>query len=176
MRVEYQLTLEELKESSRGRGRHMRWALFCLTGCAILVSAFAFAPRLTYCSTCPIFQAATPLQAYAPWVAVFFAIWLTTLSIMRSGAGKEWERRSALRVPKTVEFLPDRVYVVDAVTRAEYLWAAIGQVLETRNTFAFVVDNAPAFIVPKRAIGSPEAVGACGSLLQSVMPGRLRLI
>jgi hypothetical protein len=176
MRIEYQLTLEEYKEGSRGQYRGTRRIMLGLIGVAVFVNALAFAPRLLYCSTCPIAQAATPLQEYAPWIVIFLAIWLITFSMMRSGASGEWQRRPALRLPKAAEFLPDRVYVVDSVTRTEYLWAAIGQVIETPNTFAFMIDHAPAFIVPKRALGSTETIGAFRSLLLSAMPGRLRLV
>lgn len=176
MRIEYQLTFEEYKEGSRAQYRGTRRIMFCLIGFAVLVNALAFAPRLLYCSTCPIAQAATPLQEYAPWIAIFLAIWLITFSTMRSGASGEWQRRPALRLPKAVEFLPDRVYVVDSVTRTEYLWAAIGQVLETPNTFAFMIDHTTAFIVPKRAFGPAENLGAFRSLLLSVIPDRLKSI
>ena len=85
----------------------------------------------------------------------------------------EWERRSSFALPKAVEFLPDRVYVVDAVSRAEHLWPAFHQVIETAAAFAFMIDGVPVIVLPKRALGSAEALRAFRSMLLSAMPGRV---
>ena len=167
MRIEYQLTADEFDEVVRRQDRGTRRVMIYLVAAAVVFNAVVFLP------TGSRSQSTGLLREYAPWVLVFLVIWLIVFSNMRRGA--ERNRRASLGLAKAVEFLADRVYVVDSVSRAEYLWPAFQQVIETQGTFAFMIDGAPVIILPKRALGSAEGLGAFKSMLLAAMPARVRL-
>jgi hypothetical protein len=178
MRIEYQLTVGEFNEVARREARRTQRVMVGLIGAAVVLNAVVFVPQWLSASSgaaTPPSQSGGVVREYAPWLLVFLVIWMIVFTRMRGSTRSEWDRRPGFGLPKAVEFLPDRVYVVDAVSRAEHLWPAFQQVIETPGTFAFMIDGAPVIVLPKRALGSTEALGAFRAMLLAAMPGRVTL-
>jgi hypothetical protein len=164
MRIEYQMTPEDVTEALRWRAPEQRrkfrrgvagWVVF-FVGAALLflwlkdasppVRPGPNAPRPTNFMT-------DILLPLVPWVLILLFIWFFVFRNLSAGQRKVWENNPGFQQVQTFDMSEEGVRVVNPLSETLYRWNAFIGWAETERLFLLLLPNRARVLVPKRAIG-----------------------
>jgi hypothetical protein len=101
---------------------------------------------------------------FAPWPLILAAI-MTAAS--RRGIKNGWLRQTQLQLPQLLTLTEDSVTVQNSNVHSIYQWHAFNQCRDTAALFMLYISGLSFFMIPKRALESPEQIDAFRAFIHS---------